>query len=191
MLSMEAEAEVIFWRRTDMPGLERLTLTTSRDGISASSTVICVEDGGFRLDYRWQISSEWRTLSLEVEKWSAGGNARLTLERAGSIWNLDGMHRPDLDGADEPDLSVTPFCNTLPIHRLRSERLESLTLETCYIDAATMSVARSRQKYEQLHPNLVRYTDLGLQSGFEADLEIDDDGLVIGYEGLFERVIAQ
>ena len=43
---------VLFWRRTDVPGLERLELTVLAEAITASSTVICAEDGGFRLDHR-------------------------------------------------------------------------------------------------------------------------------------------
>jgi uncharacterized protein len=190
-MGVEDTAEILFWRRTDMPGLERLRLTAFPNAISAESTVICVEDGGFRLDHRWRLSPDWRALSLEVEKWSGEGHARLTLEREGGSWKVDGMHRSDLDGADEPDLSVTPFCNTLPIQRLRTEKRESLTLDTCYIDAGSMTVARSRQRYEQLRPNLVRYIDLDLQSGFEADLEVDDKGLITRYQGLFERVTAR
>jgi hypothetical protein len=34
----------------------------------------------------------------------------------------------------------------------------------------------------------VRYVDLGLSLGFEADLIVDETGLVLRYEHLFERV---
>jgi hypothetical protein len=188
---MGPDSEVIFWRRTDMAGLERLTLTASAGAVLAESTVICVEDGGFRLDHRWRLSPDWRALSLEVEKWGAGGHARLAVERAGDGWNVDGTHRPDLDGAEEPDLSVTPFCNTIPIRRLTAGKRASLTLDTCYVDAASMTVVRSRQRYVRLRPGLLRYIDLGLASGFEADLKVDDRGLVISYQHLFERVTAR
>ena len=63
-----------------------------------------------------------------------------------------------------------------------------LDLDTCYIDAAAMEVARSRQRYERLGPNRVRYVDLGLSVGVEADLDVEDAGLVLRYEHLFERV---
>jgi len=190
-MTIERESQVIFWQRQDMPGMERLTLTVSDDALIAVSTVICVENGGFRLDHRWTLSRDWRTRSVEVEKWSADGHSRLALERAGSSWKVDGMRRPDLDEADEPDLSVTPFCNTLPIQRMMREKLESFTLDTCYIDAATMRIARSFQKYEWVAPNHLRYIDLGLSIGFEADLKIDDTGLVVSYQNLFERVAAR
>jgi uncharacterized protein len=37
----------------------------------------------------------------------------------------------------------------------------------------------------------VRYVDLGLSRGFEADLVVDEAGLVLCYEHLFERVAPQ
>jgi hypothetical protein len=51
-----------------------------------------------------------------------------------------------------------------------------------------MTVARSRQRYDRLGPNRLRYVDLGLSAGFEADLQVDDRGLVLRYQHLFERV---
>lgn len=179
---------VLFWRRTDVPGLERLTLTVGTDGVTAASTVLCVEDGGLRLDHRWDLDPDWSARSVTVERWNADGHGRLLLERDGISWRVDGTARPDLDGAEEPDLSATPFCNTFPVRRLSTTVGASLLLDTAYIDAGTLTVARSRQRYERQGPGRVRYDDLGLSRGFTADLVLDDAGLVRSYEHLFERV---
>lgn len=189
---------ILLWRRTDVLGLERLALTVSPDEVVAESTIVCLEDGGFRLDHRWRLSPDWRARSLEVERWGAAEHRRLVVERAGdgdgsgdgvpNRWLVDGEPRPDLDGTEDPDLSVTPFCNTFPIRRTPTTPGDTLTLDTCYIDAAGMTVQRSRQRYERVGPNRVRYVDLGVASGFEADLDVDADGLVLRYEHVFERV---
>jgi hypothetical protein len=65
---------------------------------------------------------------------------------------------------------------------------ESLVLDTAYVDGSTLTIARSRQRYDRQGPRRFRYVDLGLASGFEADLVVDADGLVMHYEHLFERV---
>jgi len=156
--------------------------------ILATSTVICLDDGGFRLDHRWRLDPGWRAQCVTVERWSSLGHAILRLERVGTGWQVDGAPRPDLDGADEPDLSVTPFCNTFPIRRAPTTAGESLTLDTAYIDGPTLTVARSTQRYIRRGPDRLRYVDLGLSRGFEADLVVDDAGLVLHYEHLFERV---
>lgn len=185
---MHSEPLILYWRRTDLPGLERMVLRVSADGVAAESTVICVEDGGFRLDHRWRLTADWRVLSLDVERWGAAGHARLGVERAGDGWTVDGVRRADLDGAEEPDLSVTPFCNTFPIRRTPPGPGASRALDVCYVDAATMTVVRSRQRYDRLGPSRLRYVDLGRSAGFEADIEVDGQGLVLRYQHLFERV---
>ncbi|WP_084029535.1 putative glycolipid-binding domain-containing protein [Bradyrhizobium sp. LMTR 3] len=185
---MQGDSEILFWRRTDVVGLERLRLHVSADAVLAESTVICVEDGGFRLDHRWRLTSDWRAQSLDVDRWGPAGHTHLTLERTDGGWCVNGQQRPDLDGAEEPDLSVTPFCNTFPIRRTPAGAGQSRTLDTCFVDGAAMTVQRSRQRYDRLGPDRVRYVDLGVSAGFEADLEVDNRGLVLRYQHLFERV---
>jgi hypothetical protein len=182
------DSTTFFWRRTDAIGLERLELHTEPGGLTASGSVLCLEAGGYRLEHRWRLAADWRVLALQVERWGADGHARLSIERHGERWFVDGAHRPDLDGAEEPDLSVTPFCNTVPIRRLPTEPGATLTLDTCYVDGPAMTVERSSQRYVRLGPHRVRYVDLGVASGFEAELELDDAAVVLRYEHLFERV---
>jgi hypothetical protein len=181
---------VLFWRRTDVEGLERLELVIEPDAITATSTVIGLEAGGFRLDHRWRLSPDWRAQSVIVERWNAQGHGALRLERVAWGWMVDGAPRPDLEGAEEPDLSVTPFCNTFPIRRTPAGTGQSLTLDTAFIDGAELTVARSRQRYDRLGPQRLRYVDLGLSRGFEAELVVDEAGLVLSYEHLFARVEA-
>ena len=133
-------------------------------------------------------SVEWRAMSLRVRRWDASGERSVRLERDGEGWRVDGERRADLDGAEEPDLSVTPFCNTLVLRRVPAVEGASLTVDVAYVDGADLSVARSRQRYDCKAPGLYRYVDLGLSAGFEADLRVDEEGLVLSYEHLFERL---
>jgi len=183
-----ANAFVLVWRRTDVEGLERLELTIAPDGVTATSTVICLEAGGFRLDHRWQLDPAWRAQSVIVERWNSEGHGVLRLERAGTSWRVDGAVRPDLEGAEEPDLSVTPFCNTFPIRRIPNDAGASLLLDTAFIDGPALTVARSSQCYQRQGPRRFHYVDRGLSRGFEADLVVDEIGLVLTYEHLFERL---
>lgn len=180
---------VLFWRRTDTDGLERLELVFEPERVMAISTVICLEGGGFRIDHRWILDSDWRAQSVTVERWDAQQHGVLNLERVGRGWRVDGQSRPDLEGAEEPDLSVTPFCNTFPIRRVPEHPGASLTVDTAFIDGPALTVARSSQRYDRQGPGRLRFVDLGLSRGFEADLVVDETGLVLRYEHLFERVM--
>jgi len=179
---------VVLWRRTDVEGLERLTLIVGATDVQATSTVISAADGGFRLDHVWRLTPDWSAVALQVERWGADDRRVLALERDGTGWRVNGQHRPDLDGAEEPDLSVTPFCNTLPIRRLLRSDDASLTLDVAYVNGRDLTVSRSRQRYERQEPGRIRYVDLGLFPGFEAELHVDERMLVVSYEHLFERV---
>src|SRR6476469_4605200 len=85
---------VIFWRRIDVDGLERLELSAEPDRIIADSTVLCLGDGGFRVDHRWQLEADWRVQSVSVEVWNSQGHGTLRVERVGAGWCVDGCARP-------------------------------------------------------------------------------------------------
>jgi hypothetical protein len=180
-------ASVIFWRRIDVEGLERLELSVEPEGVTAISTVVCLDQGGFRLDHHWRLDPDWRAQSVTVERWNSQGYGMLRLERLGAGWRVDGSPRPDLEGVEEPDLSVTPFCNTFPIRRTPQAAGESLTIDTAFIDGPALTVERSRQRYLRQGSRQLRYIDLGISMGFEADLLVDDSGLVLRYQHLFQR----
>lgn len=182
------QIKLLCWRRIDMTGLEFLSLKSGASGLSVKSSTICGWNGGFRIDHAWVLTPDWRALSLRIERHDANGRRTLVLEREGDGWCVDGTRRPDLDGTVEPDLSVTPFCNTLIMHKMRAERGETFTVDAAYVDGQSLSVTRSRQRYVCKSPTLFRYIDLGLSAGFEADLAVDDDRLVVDYEHLFARV---
>jgi uncharacterized protein len=171
------------WRRLDEVGLEVLRLRAGPDGMDASSTVVHAGAQPFGLSYTWMLDAAWRTRTLRLD--ARGEDDRsLTIERTGpASWRVDGEERPDLDGCDEIDVSATPFCNSLAIRGLDGASGE---LTTLYVAVPEMSVTPSRQRYDALAPDRWRYMDLGVARGYEAVLDLDTDGLVARYEGLFE-----
>lgn len=180
--------DVIFWQRLDLPGLERLELSVAGGARTARSHVLSLENGGLDLVHRWWMDADWQVHTMAVESRDRDGAHRLLLERDGRDWKVDGVRRDDLQGAALPDLSVTPWCNTFAIQALRRAARGDLTLDVVFIDAATMQVVRSRQRYVRKSAGRVRYIDLGFAAGFEADLVVDGSGLVVQYESLFSRV---
>jgi hypothetical protein len=181
---------MLCWRRLDAPGLELLALKRDAGGVSAESCVICGWDGGYRLDHRWKLTPDWRARSLWIGRWDASGERVLTLDRVDGGWQVNGERRGDLDGADEPDLSVTPFCNTLVMRKVPTLPGASLTVDTAWVNGDDLTVSRSSQRYDYQGPGRFRYIDLGVSAGFEADLRVDEERLIEYYEHLFERVTA-
>jgi uncharacterized protein len=172
------------WRRIDQPGLELARIEIAARSVTVCSMLVDAGPTPFGLRYLWMLDKEWRTRSLRIES-MANDDRWLTIERTGaSTWKIDGKPAPHLDGCPELDLSATPFCNGLAIRRLG----EDGEFTAAYISAEDLTVTPSRQRYEQLGPDTWRYIDLGVSDGFTAILDLDPDGLVAKYEGLFEAL---
>lgn len=173
------------WRRLDEPGLEVLRLREAGDGIAVRSTVAQAGEQPFGLSYAWALDGSWRTRSLRLDL-RAGEDRSLLIERSGpASWRVDGTLRTDLDGCDEVDVSATPFCNSLSIRHLGSRSGE---LTALYVDLPDLAPVASCQRYEARGNGRWLYVDLGAHAGFEAVLDLADDGLVRSYEGLFEAI---
>ncbi|WP_274423406.1 putative glycolipid-binding domain-containing protein [Chelativorans sp. YIM 93263] len=171
------------WRRLDEPGLEVFQIMPEVDGFRAVATVVHAGADPFGLSYVWSLDEHWRTRQL-VLRLSHPTLQEMKIERTSGGWLVDGQEAAELAACDEIDLSATPFCNSLAIRRLRG----SGELTALYVDLPSLQLSCSRQRYQPLGEGRWRYIDLGVAKGFEADLSLDEDGLVVDYEGLFETI---
>ena len=166
----------IYLRRTDVSGLERLSISPTRD--TAKGVIINVENGGAEVRHHWQFTDCWQVLKLTMQRCDSKGDYQVQIARQGQGWTVNGKERQDLDGAELVDLSFTPFCNTFPIFRMLNGKLKTAAFDVVYLDGDTLDVSRSRQAYDHLGAGHFRYRDLGLSSGFQAQLRVDSHGLV-------------
>ena len=171
------------WRRVDEPGLEVIDITSDDRGFRASSTIVHAGAEPHGLTYVWLLDRNWRTRRLDV-RLSGPTPRELSIERVSDGWLIAGHQDARLAACDEVDLSATPFCNSLAIRQLGGPG----ELTALYVSVPSLALSPSRQRYESLGEGRWRYIDLGVARGFEADLKIDGDGLVVSYEGLFEAI---
>lgn len=157
--------------------MERLALREEHDRLLVDSTV---EVGGDRIRYTLELSPLWTFRSLLLRR----GDRELRLARAHCAWTVDGERRDDLAAAVDVDLFLSPFTNTLPIRRLRLPIGASAEIVTAYV-GPDLSVHPDGQRYTRLDERRYRYE--ALDGGFERDIEVDADGLVVDYPGLFAR----
>jgi hypothetical protein len=95
---------------------------------------------------------------------------------------------PHLQGAIDVDLSASPFTNTLPIRRLDLPQGRSAEIQVAYVLFPDLSVALDPQRCTCLEPNR-RYRYESLDSDFVREIEVDSEGLVMAYPGLFRRIL--
>jgi hypothetical protein len=113
-------------------------------------------------------------------------NIELVADGKGN-WSRDGRFLPGLDGAMEPDISVTPFTNSFPVRRLGLRKGESADIRTAYIDAVDGKLFADPQRYTCLEEGR-RYLHQSLDSDFCREITFDPDGFVSSYPGLFRRI---
>jgi len=176
------------WRDWSGDGLEHLELREGADAIVAKSVVIAtVEREAFAVQYRIECDLEWRVRKFEIQK--IGERAlRLASDGAGNWFDESGVSLPNLAGAIDIDISITPFTNTLPIRRLSFAAGQSHEIVAVYLQLPGLTVTTDRQRYTCIQPGkLFKYESI--DSDFTRDVEVDDRGLVVNYPGLFRRLL--
>ena len=158
------------------------------DGVMATGVQLGVEPEPYLVEYHLDVPSEWITRRLEVEASGAGWRRSLTLEHDGNgRWTATPSGSRELDGALDCDLAFSPLTNLMPVRRSglhqRPGREDFLM---AWVSVPDLRVHASPQRYEHVRFGVVRY--VALDGDFTAELELDDDGLVVRYPRLAERV---
>ncbi|RCS23685.1 transcriptional regulator [Phyllobacterium salinisoli] len=178
------------WRSVEGEGLEHLVIGPHDGGVRADSVVIG-ERGGipYGVRYRIDCDARWHISGFSVET-TAGERLALLSDGRGHWRNEAGDALPQFDNCIDIDLAGTPFTNTIPIRRLGlTPQSETAKLTMLYVPFDRFEPFRDGQNYTCLEAGrLYRYQ--AEDRSFSADLPVDEDGLVIDYPGLFERLKA-
>jgi uncharacterized protein len=170
----------VAWRRSDeVVTDEHCTLTQRDSGLSLVGTVLGSEGGvPVRIEYRVLADAEGLTTAAHVRDLRGFEQRTLVLERdAKGGWSVDGKTVRALKGATDVDLGCSPSTNTLPIRRLRLGVGTSKTIKAAWVRFPELSVVKADQKYTRLDEFTYRYAS----GDFEAELTVDDEGLVAAY----------
>jgi hypothetical protein len=199
----------VFLMRKDTPGSEHALVDTSA-GLYARGTALAIDPIPYTCHYELQTEPSWATAHFDVSAEGAGWSRSVRLELAAGRWrattaergNLDavlsaaghagaalpGIEDPDLlYGAFDVDLGGSPLTNTLPIRRLdllKAEAGMAHRLSVAWVLLPSLEVVQADQIYTPLADGRVRYAS----ETFSTDLAVDDNGFVIDYPGLAERV---
>ena len=179
---------MIAWRRVDgSEGFSAGRIEQVADGwvASAHEVVVTGPDRG-ACAYTVRLDAEWRTTAVHAETVSPLGLRTLDLRADGDRrWWRDGEHVRKLDGCVDVDVAAAPFTNTFPIRRLGLAVGESATFPVAWVDVPSLELVRDEQTYRRLGPAEWEYGDPG-HGTFR--LTVDEDGLVVDYEGLATRI---
>lgn len=192
----------LIWTGVEEWLTESAAVDLSGGSLSATGTQLGAEPAPFRVDYRLE-APDFVTRELELTATAEGWRRRLRLihDGAGS-WEAEVADEgdvpggawdgslPDLSEALDIDIQNSPLTNTMPILRggFRHEGSEDLVM--AFVTMPSLRVEYSPQRYEHVRVtesgSVVRY--ISRDGDFTADLELDEDGLLVFYPRLARRV---
>ena len=177
------------WRWVWQPdlgeGAEGFRFRATERGLEARGVVNATLEGEpLKASYVVETDAHWRTRHVRVAV-EGGGTLEILSDGKGRWRRADGAKLPELDGCVDPDISMTPFTNTVAIRRLGSRVGEATEIRVAYILVPELTLRAAPQRYTRLAERLWRFD--GLDIDFTADIAVDVDGFVIAYPGLFRR----
>ena len=190
----------IVWRGLDAFRAEYADIHLHANRLLASGSQIGTEPTAYEARYSLDTREGYRTARLTVDVTGEGWSRRLDLRRDDeSRWELSvdaagdpGLSDPggdpaSLEGALDCDLAFSPLTNAMPVLRDALHRGGSAReYDMAWVSLPDLAVHRSPQRYEPVAPGRVRF--VSLDGDFRAALEFDQDGLIVHYEHLAERV---
>jgi len=181
------------WRNVETAGLETSWIDLGTTTLAARGRVAAAKPIPYWLTYEFETAEDFVTRRMHVTANTPEATHTLDLQRdeATGAWSVNGAPRPDLDGALDCDLGLSPLTNTPPVlrHALHRAPGEHHFL-MAWIRVPELLVIPSRQTYTHLATSNDGQATVRYASGdYHADLLLDADGLVVDYPGLAHRIV--
>lgn len=189
----------VLWRELEQPGTHWCELAQEGGGWQIDGMVLTAEEGvPIQARYRINLDQRWATRSAEITVLRGSGDERRLHVHvdAEQRWQIErepvaeiGVVSEDtaaLDGIFDIDLSLSPATNTLPIRRLAPAIGEAVDVTAVWIGFPELAVELLPQRYTRLDERLYRYESN--DGDFVAEIAVDELGLVVSYEGLWQRI---
>ena len=199
---MSAPRRAVLWQGLWQPGAEWCELAREAGGWRITGTALVAAEGepSF-VRYDIALAADWSTREARIDVHTGvdDGDRWLHARADDGRWQIErdsrsGETTPRDDtesvrGLIDIDLGFTPATNTLPIRRLAPGIGETVDVTALWVRFPELTIEPLPQRYTRLSERRYRYESAG--GAFVAELEVDDLGLVVTYEGGWQRIAAR
>jgi hypothetical protein len=177
----------ILWSGREYYSLENCLVNTTGGGTDITSTIIGhYEKKIYKVEYHIKTNRHWETIFFKIDARHSNQTQVIQLKGDGhGNWKRDGEALPQFNGCIDIDIPLTPFTNTLPINRLNLTPGQTQEIQVLYLDLLAQEIKPVRQKYTCISSSEYHYENV--PNDFEANIRVDDSGLVVDYPQLFVR----
>jgi len=178
----------VVWKNLLLNGADYCALWRTGEGWLLKGTVVGVlkDKQPILASYEIECDENWLTHRVHVER-TIGNDVKslsLTVERRG-VWRNSGQELREVQGCDDVDLAVTPATNTVAIRRLNLQVGTSDSIIAAWVKFPELTIQPLSQRYTRLSKDTYRYES---NTGFSAEIVVDDLGLVTSYANGWERI---
>lgn len=175
------------WRWVQSPGLERFEFLRIGAEWLFRGTILTFGNGD-PAEARYEIACDrsFRTKHASISIVDSSGERSLKIETQKGRWYENGRENQRVNGAIDIDLGWSPSTNTLPIKRLNLEIGQSSgEFTAAWVHFPELTLQPLPQEYLRVAERQYRYCSRG--GTFTANLTVDDNDLVVDYEGFWLR----
>ncbi len=184
---------ILTWRAHDVPRMESVRVQLSGNRIKAYGRIVAAATSShpaFSASYDLVTDETGATKRLSLTMTLAERERQLSIARdEEGMWlvrdHQNQTSRAAFDGALDVDVVFSPFFNALPIRRTGLyQRAESLEVPVVYVRLPELSVELETISYTSTGSK-----EISLKSPVaETTITVDDDGFILDYPGLAERI---
>jgi len=185
---------ILTWRSHDASRMESTRVHLSGNRIRAIGRIVAAasdQNPAFSASYDLVTDDTGATTRLSLDVSLAERDRQLSIARdEENMWlitGFEGESREDFGGALDVDMVLSPFFNALPIRRIGlHQTAESVEVPVVYVNLPDLSVV----------PASIAYRSSGADGAGiyvnspvnETTIVVDDDGFIVDYPGLAERI---
>jgi len=183
-----SDVQKIIWQGKLINTMEFLTLEAKDGGYIAKGNIVgVVKEKPIKILYEITLDKNWNLHTVAIKQ-QAEFELNLFLKKDSSNEWFDGNedHLTEYDGCTDVNISLTPFTNTLPINKLKLAKDESKKIMALYVDLPSLEIKPFVQCYTNLGNKQYKYENIS--TGFTSVIQVDGDGFVVNYPGIWERI---
>jgi uncharacterized protein len=182
---------ILTWRAHDVPRMESTRVSLSGKRIKAYGRIVAGATPvhpAFSASYDLITDDAGATRRLSMSVTLAERDRQLSIARdEENMWSVtdhQGQSRGAFDGALDVDVVFSPFFNALPIRRTGIyKRNESVTVPVVYVTLPEFTVKPASLIYSSGPEGIKLHSPVA-----ETTVTVDDDGFILDYPGLAERI---
>jgi len=179
-LPFPVDGHATTWTTWDGEHDESFTIQWENEGWTASGTV-----GRERVQYVLRLNTSFQVRQFLLFRDLEEPDLWLATDGSARWGEMNGAHRPDLDGCYDLHLACTPFSYTLPIRRLPLLVGHTADITVATVDVETLELLPEHQRYTRLDTH--RWAFTRLDSGESTEFDVDAHGLPRDTPDLFRR----